>query len=380
MIDRKRKTAGSIRAVVSVILKVIIVALAFTACASSNKPREGFIGYDELGYALVPENDFHTKLQYSYLMNSDLGSATEYAQGVEELSRPRPFKLDFSDNENIGDSIGYVLQYADNELFVDAVTVNLTEKFYDLYNLKLGQNLYWRAAENEEELSAAEVKHFKVASVGPRNLFVDGVTNVRDIGGYDSFLVKGGKIRQGLFYRGAQLDDVTEEGVKTLVDVLGVKREIDIRNGEDMISPFKDDDDSPVGYFGVEIRNNTEPRRFSGFEEEYKMIYSIIAEAKEYPVYLHCQAGADRTGLVVSMLLAVCGVGYEDIARDYMFTNFSTNGTRSLSAEYSFSKWWNELKKLKGKNHAEKAANWLRSKGVTDAQIQAIRKALIEGY
>ena len=81
-----------------------------------------------------------------------------------------------------------------------------------------------------------------------------------------------------------------------------------------------------------------------------------------------------------SILLALLGASYEDIAKDFLFTNFSIYGSREIETRFSFSWWMDELDKLEGNNLSEKAANFLKSKGITDNQIENIKKAFIIGY
>ena len=69
-----------------------------------------------------------------------------------------------------------------------------------------------------------------INSKGPRNCYVSGVTNVRDIGGYSSSLGKNAYIRQGLYYRGANLNSITDKGKAQMKEDLGVKTEIDLRD------------------------------------------------------------------------------------------------------------------------------------------------------
>lgn len=330
----------------------------------------------------VPSNDFHTPLQYAYI-HDDYSKISDYAKGVIELTRPNAIILDYSD---IKYSSSYAVEYADNEGFENSVTVkDIKTKQYGVYNLKLGQKLYWRAAANESGLKNAKVRMMTVASEGPRNMFIDGLTNVRDIGGYDSSLVEGGKIRQGLYYRGAALVDVelgtgkikkqliTEAGKAEMLR-LGIKEEIDLRDKEQCTGPYVEG----INYNAISIPSRTESTRFEKFEEEYKQIFTLIANADEAPVYLHCTAGADRTGISTFMLLTVCGVSYEDAARDYLFTNFSTHGERKISSE--FEKWNTKLDKLEGETKADKAKSWLISKGLTSEQVERIREIFVEGY
>lgn len=86
---------------------------------------------------VVPENDFHTALQYRYLTDPNLENILAYASGVQEWSRPAGTLMDFSvDCAESAD--GYVMQYADNERFDGAVTVyGLQSRSYRVYNLRI---------------------------------------------------------------------------------------------------------------------------------------------------------------------------------------------------------------------------------------------------
>lgn len=368
--------------ILSLTLLIIINVLFLSSC----KPKiietlssSNITSYNEEGLIIPPINDFHTIAQYNYILSDNIKSVNKYAYGVEELSRPNPITIDFVDNKDVEENNEYFIEYANNSSFSNPIIKITSERKYDLYNLKLGQDVYYRISTKYDSLEKATVYHFKVNNLGPRNLFIDGVSNVRDIGGYDSYLVENGKIRQGLFFRGAQLDDITTDGIKELLN-LGIRYEIDIRNSEDMVSPFKDNTTYPINYIGIEIRNETSTERFFEFNDEYKTIFTIIESAEEHPVYLHCQAGADRTGIMSSILLALLGASYEDIAKDFLFTNFSIYGSREIETRFSFSWWMDELDKLEGNNLSEKTANFLKSKGITDNQIENIKKAFIIGY
>ena len=322
-----------------------------------------------------PTNDFHTANQYAYITDADVENISAYAVGVAELSRPEGTLLDFTEDAAVSGG-SYVLQYADNANFTGAVTVeNLTEKSCRIYNLKLGEKIYWRVGTSLENAQNGEVREFTVADKGPRNLYISGVTNVRDIGGYSSSLAEGAKIRQGLYYRGANLNGITEKGKAEMLR-LGIRREIDLRDSYQCLGPYVDG----IAYSAVSIPSGTESTRFEAFGDEYKKIFSLIANADAEPVYLHCTAGADRTGICSFMLLTVCGAGYDDIARDYLFTNFSTQGSRVNNFTTEFKQWWSKLDDYSGDTKAERAKSWLMSKGITGAQVEKIREIFVEGY
>ena len=239
----------------------------------------------------------------------------------------------------------------------------------------LGETVWWRGGTTLAEAQANPIHTMTTATQGPRNLYIDGVTNVRDIGGYASSLVEGGRIRQGLYYRGARLDSITDAGKAEMVR-LSIRQEIDLRDEYQCKGPYVDG----IRYTAVSIPSGTEKRRFEEFADEYRTIFGLIAKADENPVYLHCTAGADRTGICTFILLTVCGADYDDIARDYLFTNFSTQGSRFGNFTSEFKQWWSKLDGFAGETKAEKAKAWLISKGVTAEQVERIREIFVEGY
>ena len=324
-----------------------------------------------------PENgEIHTRDQLSYIEDS-VENVSRYANGVSEKSIPRPVKLDFSEDQNVkaSESSRFVIEIADNVKFEGSTIVTgLTEKEYDYYNPALGETIYFRGADNEKNLENAAVYNVSVTSVTPRIIYVDGITNVRDIGGIKSTLAEGAVIRQGLYYRGAAINNITAKGKKELYEHLGVRAEIDLRDSYQCTGPYV----AGITYNAIPIPSGTESTRFEKFEKEYCEIFEIISHADTAPVYLHCTAGADRTGICTFMLLTVCGAEYNDIARDYMFTNFSTQGLRSLDSE--FKNWWSKLDDFDGETKADKAKSWMMSKGIPEATVERIREIFVEGY
>ena len=52
----------------------------------------------------------------------------------------------------------------------------------------------------------------------------------------------------------------------------------------------------------------------------YKALFAAIL-ADETPVFFHCTAGKDRTGVAAALILRALGVSREDILADYLWTN-----------------------------------------------------------
>jgi len=322
-----------------------------------------------------PSNDFHTLLQYRYIIDDNPENIFNYAQGDKNISKPKGNVLDFSDSINISSS-SYVIQISSSNNFDSPETqiiTNLIKKKYILKNIKLGQTIYYRGAIDEKDLLSSKIYKLTINNLPPRNLDIPGVANSRDIGGYKTNLTENGIIKQGLFYRTAAINDITEEGKEILTKDLGVKVEIDLREGDKNTGPYVDG----VEYYGIPLP----PWTFLYFEqyhEEYRKVFNLIAEADKNPIALHCSAGADRTGIMTFALLTLLGCEYEDIARDYLFTNFDEQGSRNLDSE--FNQWWNKLDNFDGETKAEKCKNWLMNKGIEESQLEHIRAIFINGY
>ena len=321
----------------------------------------------------IPYNDFHTFEQYLYINDSDPTNIYKYADGVFDLSKPKGNILDFYDSIKAF-AKSYIIEISDNINFENSIKVfDLKEKNYNIKNLKLEQKIYYRGAITEQDLLQAKIYEYTVNNKGPRNLDVPGISNIRDIGGYETTLVENGKITQGLFYRSAQINDITEEGKKIITKDLGIKVEIDLREKYLNTGPYIDD----VKYYPISIDQNTEYKGIEQLEEQFYKVFTLISQADTNPILLHCMGGADRTGVMSFALLVLLGCNYNDIIRDYLFTNFSNNGVREVS---EINDWWDKLSYYGGETKAEQCKSLLMNKGLEEAKLEHIRAIFIEGY
>ena len=224
------------------------------------------------------------------------------------------------------------------EYFVDGTKTEYT------FNALIPNTKYYvkvQAFDGNSRLHETKVQSFTTqGDYCQRIVNVDGVSNVRDIGGYNA--EGNSKVKYGLIYRGARLNAITDKGVATFTQELGIKTELDVRYGTD---GGKVVDMEGVAYkqLGMWAYNSILPDtcqpKASGaglFDERtidgIKGVFETIAQPENLPVYIHCTAGADRTGTICYLIGGVLGVAYEDLVQDFELTSFSEQGRRWRSS------------------------------------------------
>ena len=272
---------------------------------------------DPSSVAEVPDNDFHNLNQYQFLQDNHVENYKTYATGAD-LSAPQAMKLHFDDLASRGT---YYVQVAESESGLDSALINeTTNTYYELWNAKLGTTYYYRAATSEEDLASAEIRTITSTDLAPRVVNVPNVLNFRDIGGWDTYLVPGKKINQGMYFRCAQLNkpassssttsklDSEGKGL-TVIKALGIKVDIDLRDKGDIPSQSPaNTTEWPVTLVDAHIPSGSESVRWEGgsatwqgvttnIANQYKTIFETIANCDTNPALLHCTYGADRTGI-----------------------------------------------------------------------------------
>ena len=370
------------------LLFLLLGSLVATGCNNNNQPTSSKgPEVEDLGV-----KEIHTDLMKQYLEDEDWERIKTYVPKVNaedssyhnDQSQPNPIELKF---EEVDEAEKYFVQIAKNVEFENAKLVEADTKAYNFYNSEIGTEYYYRAAVSEEALAAAKIYKFKVSDVAPRYIHVDGVINFRDSGGWKSSLVENGITKQGLYYRCAQFNSITDEG-KAAMKELGIKLDIDMRDRPPATSPASSED-WEIEIMNAAVASGTENYRWegkqgsnTGIADTYKKIFEAIAVADEKPIALHCTHGADRTGIVSWFLLGLLGVSKEDCARDYVMTRFA--GERAVLPNGSSSeiaKWNTKTEALEGETWAEKTYNHLHNDfGISEDTLETIREKFVPGY
>ena len=288
----------------------------------------------------------------------------------------------------------FLVEYATQADYSDALTMETgaSKRAVELYNLYRGATYYVRISALNSKGEAIETaeSQFQTTDLGPRVMNVDGIFNVRDLGGYNTSFGK--KIQQGLIYRGGALtvpgtgyayqSVLSEKGKKTMSEEMGIKSELDLRTPQEAgitggsVIPGAELTYITVGGYEAIFTSTTN-------QERYREIFSYFSNESNYPIYYHCTGGADRTGTLSYMLLALLGVSELECHQDFAFTTFSLYGVRASSVAGTthtdnYQLFHEYLNKQPGATQQEKAENYLLSIGVTEDEIYNI-KAIMFG-
>ena len=227
---------------------------------------------------------------------------------------------------------GYTVLLSTEKDYSNAKTYNVPAENCSVAvnNLLKAQTYYVKVM--ADGTSVATEASFTTTDLGPRVMTVDGVYNVRDMGGYVT--ASGKTTKQGLIYRGGALSpsadypdvQITASGIATMAEEMGIRTEIDFRNSTEALGVTESCiPDAELIYCTLGGYDSG----MINYAESYKKTFQLLARPESYPVYYHCTGGADRTGTVSYLLGALLGMDEADLIRDYEFTSFSMYGERN---------------------------------------------------
>ena len=267
----------------------------------------------------------------------------------------------------------YVVELSPDKEFRDVRKITTHVNMVNADNLLLSTTYYWRVScvVNGRKI-VSDTFSFQTADTPPRWIRVPGAGNFRDIGNWQ---VPGGRIKQGMVYRGTRIDrepwKATEEGLDILIKDLKIKTELDLCGPAK--NPFI------LKKYGVNVIAEAYQAYMIGLKKASMRKKTVellkkFADKDFYPVYVHCDGGADRTGILIFFLEAILGVSEHDLLLDYEYTTFFGHRNRNSKEMKPF---LDMLNTKPGKNLTEKAVTFLKEEGMTEEDMNKIRNELI---
>lgn len=179
-----------------------------------------------------------------------------------------------------------------------------------------------------------------------RHVPLDGESNFRDLGGYDT--VDGRTVRSGQVYRSGRLVELTDPDVLRLGE-LGVRTVVNFVTDDDREAYGEDRVPEGVDSVPLPIDSDTATRltheaitalhsgNFAALPPQlnpeihrllvhdgaasYRRLIELAADPHRRPLVFHCSHGVHRTGTGAAILLTLLGVPWETVRTDYLLSN-----------------------------------------------------------
>jgi protein-tyrosine phosphatase len=171
---------------------------------------------------------------------------------------------------------------------------------------------------------------------------IKSALNFRDVGG---IAANGcGRIKEGVIFRSATIDRLNKDdanyfrdlNIRTIIDLRAVKEKKKRRTSLDHIKTLS----LPLD-FQQTTRERLKPYLYRKGTEQiladisnqlyldildaaapvFRQIIELLISGEGAPVLIHCQAGKDRTGIIIALLLMALGADRELIAEDFLKSN-----------------------------------------------------------
>lgn len=345
---------------------------------------------------VIIENDLLTE----YLDASESYNPDDYTytnvflpERYERWDRPKPVEFHWQYSPFWNEM---VLEIRENEFdpvpFM-AITIAPRSNKCSVYNLIPGRQYYYSlvdmAANTEYERGSFFVEGRR------RMIRADFVRNIRDFGGMET--EDGHRLKFGRLYRGAAMDNArggrcdtlfNQDGWFVLHNVLKISADVDLRSFKELLmSDDNPDNDMLLSPLGADVEHHHYPISDFGAITVSNMYGPVIACVVDClkrgkNVYIHCAAGADRTGVLSFLLASMAGVCETDLARDYELTCFyynRTSHTRCSMPPYNYAPTIQYIKEnFYGETLSDKVQDYLiRKHGVTREQIDTFRSIMV---
>ena len=225
----------------------------------------------------------------------------------------------------------------------------------------------------------------------------EGVSNARDLGGLPG--LDGRMVRKGRIYRSAGLNKnanykgkdgkrlprsewkgpgetlVTPEAARHIVETLGVKIDLDLRNDAETFGM----EASPLG---ADVRwillPSSDYGKLAGERgrKAFAKGFRIFLDEGNYPILFHCKGGADRTGTLACILNGLLGVEEDLLYLDWRFT--WTDSFKKPVPEEAWGRLMAVFAEYEGETLNERIEQFVLSCGIAPGEIETFRNMMLE--
>ncbi len=261
-----------------------------------------------------------------------------YEKGVDKYA-PKPLEIEW---DKIDGATSYKVKLSEDETMKDPKEFITFETKVTIEDLFSATDYYYQVStEVDDTMYMSDVIKITTADI-PRTISVDSITNTRDFGGRQT-VDKKYRVKQGIIYRGANVDEISSEGKRKMVETYGIKTDLDLR-GKSKVSPLGKN----INLVSVSSGQYINALDYDYWYPALRKEILTFANPNNFPIYVHCAIGRDRTGTLCTLIGALAGMSEQDIMRDYEFTFFSVvNGDVDNAANYAEKMW--------------KVINWLKT-------------------
>ena len=319
-----------------------------------------------------------------FVNNYTFASSGNYVKDYDHYDSKTSLTLSWTIKEA---PIYYVVEFSDNKELATPSYYLTNVASVEIDNVFPGKDYYWRVnAYYTSKVVRSYIFTVHTLSM-PTTIYMESVGNFRDLGGIVTEDNK--RIKNGLVFRGANPDGASAKDKNYLINELGIKTEMDLRNKSEGIENaigaenYVHIDDNGGFYY------NNYPNGISYETGQQVLVKELrhFANKDNYPIYFHCAIGRDRTGSLALVLLSLLGVSKKNMCIDYELSMFALASTAELrdgitTAQDLLNQFFVIYNYIyggySGSSMKEKTENFLLSIGLTQSEIDSIRNIMLE--
>ena len=364
----------------------LLVLASLVACAGEKVSVEIKVN------PVLKDVEIHSELVKDYFKqeNYDYKDMDPRVNARTNLGDNLPIHITWSaTNIEEKENLTYEIELIDKDYQGAFYTATKPEIDFINYKLNTEYNMHVALKENDKVLSETDYT-FTTPDGLLRTITIDGVPNFRDLG-------DGKHLKQGMIYRSATLanNTIEDEEHPTAISELGIKQleslklkcRFDLRKEEEKGANepviIKKVVPAPLYYGGENIL--TYNKGDYNNPEMIKAIFTMLSDPNSYPADIHCVRGTDRTGCIAFLIKGLLGFEWEDLYRDFLFSNFYNIGSAVKKDNVYYSanpsvntRYGNVIDHAEGETLKEKIYNYLSSEkiGVSTEILDTIIRIL----